>query len=80
MMLNLTGLCPERSLIMEKMYDFVFEFKTEREARIFAFHAADEEGLWCRIRHNKVVVDSIFESTAEELNDWIKAEGLELVL
>ena len=65
---------------MEKMYDFVFEFKTEREARIFAFHAADEEGLWCRIRHHKVVVDSIFESTAEELNDWIKTEGLELVL
>ena len=65
---------------MEKMYDFVFEFKTKREARIFAFHAADEEGLWCRIRHNKVVVDSIFESTAEELNDWIKQEGLELML
>ena len=62
-----------------EMYDFLFEFKTEREARIFAFHAADEEGL-CRIRHNKVVVDSIFESTAEELNDWIKTEGLELVL
>lgn len=54
------------------MNDCVFKFSDHDEAKKFATFVAEEEELWCKVEGNDVVVQSIFESTAEYLYDIVE--------